>query len=184
MKYVVAGQVPGHRYVWVDSAFTHQHPVGFIPAVWFGLVSMHGRAWGCSVLLESGAVYRNLPPHALGFRHDPEPVWTVQDAQMWDCYGEEFSTLEYAYLSGLSVLVRTRTGKRLEGEYLFTAVPIGDGFSRAPDQAKEFFFIALDNGRLTIQPTDRVVFREESFTEGFEFPEGLRRQREIHNCEE
>ena len=41
----VIGSLPKHQYVWVDSRFTHKDPVGFVPAVWFGLVSHPGRTW-------------------------------------------------------------------------------------------------------------------------------------------
>ena len=93
--YTLSGQLPRHRYVLVDSVFTHTTPCGFVPAVWFGLVSNAGRAWGCTVMLESGAVYRALPPHAIAFTEYPTPNWTIQDAQTWDCYGTGFSTIEY-----------------------------------------------------------------------------------------
>lgn len=180
----LAGQLPRHQYVLVDSAFTHKKPVGFVPAVWFGLVSFPGRAWGLTVMLESGAVYRNLPPHAIGWEKKP-PGWTVEDSETWDVYGTAFSCIEYAYLAGLDVRVRLRSGQILPGQYLFSASPIGDGFSAVPEQSKEFSFIRLDNGRLTIQPTDRVLFRERSFTtnEKMEFPKDLRRQTEVWSCE-
>jgi hypothetical protein len=61
---------------------------------------------------------------------------------------------------------------------------MGDGFSAYPEQAKEFHFLALDTGRLTIQPTDRVVYQEKSFTRhDLAFPTGLRRQTAIYTCE-
>lgn len=184
MSFSVAGQLPRHHYVFVDSTFTHKEPVGFIPAVWFGLASVPGRMWGCTVMLESGAVYRNLPPHVLAFRSDPEPLWTPQDAQRWDCYGERFSTIEYQYLSGLDVLAMIGMGT-VRGKYLFTAAPIGDGFSLYPEQAKEFTFVKLDNGRLTVQPTNYVIFREKSFTTNpdMQWPTGLKRQTDIWTCE-
>lgn len=180
----LVGELPRHLYVWVDTQFTHAKPIGFVPAVWFSLVSYHGRMWGCTVLLESGAIYRNLPPHALAFDKAPEPVWTAQDAQTWDCYGEEFSTICYRYLDGLKVKARSNRREHL-GEYLFTAAPIGDGFSANPEQAKEFTFAALDNGRLTIQPTNQVLFEERSFTRNadMKFPSDLRRQTDIYQCE-
>lgn len=181
----MTGELPRHLYVWVDSGHTHQKPMGFVPAVWFGLVSYPGRAWGCTVMLESGAVYRNLPPHAIAFQLNPwsESEWTVQDSQTWDCYGTDFSTLEYEYLRGLECKVRAN-GKDHIGEYLFSVTPVGDGFSAYPDQSKEFSFIRLDNGRLTIQPTDRIVFRERSFTDNkLEFPKGLKRQEQVWTVE-
>jgi hypothetical protein len=181
--FTLIGDIPHHLYVWVDSKFTHKKNIGFIPAVWFGIVSYPSRMWGCNIMLESGAVYRNLPPHAISFIEKPQKKWSIKDAQTWDCYGWNFSTLEYKYLSGLDCMARCN-GKEYEGEYLFTAAPIGDGFSAYPEQAKEFFFIKLDNGRLTVQPTNFVVFREKSFTsDRLEFPKGLTRQTKVYSCE-
>lgn len=183
--YTGIGQLPVHRYVWVDSLYTHVEPQGFLPAVWFGLVSIPNRMFGCTVLLGSGACYRNVPPMALATRPLPEPVWTAKDAQRWDCYGTAFATMDYAYLRELDVDVRTN-GRIHAGSYLFSVAPLEDGFSRAPEQAKEFTWIALDNGRLTVQPTNHVRFRETSFTDdppAEPFPTGLRRQAEVFSCE-
>ena len=161
MTYSQSGQLPAHQYCLVDQSFVSSQ-TGFVPCVWFGLVSIPGRAWGCTIMLECGAVYRAVPPHALAFHDQPEPDWQIHHAQRWDCYGREFSTIEYTYLRGTTV--EAKAGDRLRtGEYLFTAAPIDDGFSRHPEQAKEFMFLRLDNGRLTIQPTDKVLFHETSF---------------------
>jgi hypothetical protein len=183
MKHTLTGQLPRHLYCWVDTRHTHTQPCGFIPAVWFGLVSYPGRMWGCTVMLESGAIYRNLPAHAICF--DPNPVgeWTPQDAQTWDCYGLEFTALEYDFLRGLECKVRVNGNEHL-GEYLFTVAPIGDGFSAYPEQAKEFTFVKLDSGWMTVQPTNHVVFRERSFTDNkLEFPKGMKRQAEVWTVE-
>jgi len=180
----LTGQLPRHLYVWVDTNFTHKEPVGFIPAVWFGLVSYPGRLWGCTVMLESGCVYRNLPPHALAFDQDPDAgLWTPQDAATWDCYGINWTANEYDYLRELECKVRANGQEHL-GQYLFSAAPVGDAFSAYPEQAKEFAFVRLDNDRLTIQPTNHIVFREKSFTDNkLEFPSGIIRQTQIWTTE-
>jgi hypothetical protein len=138
------------------------------------------------VLLESGAVYRNLPPHALAFPREDnaEPTeWCVKRAQMWDCYGTDFTTLEYGLLCEHRCVVRTGEIE-FNGEYLFTAAPVGDDWSARPEQAKEFSFIRLTNGRLTIQPTNRVLFEDRAFTtRDAKWPEGLKRQTGIWSCE-
>lgn len=183
MTHSLVGQLPRHLYVYVDSRFTHTEPVGFVPAVWFGLVSYPGRMWGCTVMLESGAIYRNLPPHAIAFHDSPVGLWNAQDAQTWDCYGPDFSVIEYDYLRGLDCTAKAN-GRHHAGEYLFAVAPIGDGFSAVPEQSKEFSFIRLDNGRLTVQPTNHLAFRDKSFTiEPFELPRGLKRQTEVYSCE-
>lgn len=178
------GQLPKHLYVWVDTEFTHKEPYGFVPAVWFGLVSFPGRMWGCTVMFENGAIYRNLPPHAISFCEKQETLWIEEEAQTWDCYGYEFAAHEYDYLRGLDCLVRLKTGTEEIGQYLFSVAPIGDGFSAYPEQAKEFTFVRLFNNRLTIQPTNHIVFRERSFThEKLAFPKGLLRQSQIYSAE-
>jgi hypothetical protein len=70
------------------------------------------------------------------------------------------------------------------GSYLFTVAPIGDAFSEAPDQSKEVTFVELENGRYTVQPTDRIMFEDRSFTRhNWEWPTGFKRQTEIYSCE-
>lgn len=175
------GSIPKHQYIWVDTCFTHKYPVGFIPAVWFGLTSFPGRAWGFNVMFENGAVYRNVPPHAIGFSENPEKNWDIKRSQLWDCYGYNWSTVEYTYLKGLRCLCRIND-IHLYGQYLFTVAPIEDGFSNEPSQSKEFKFIKLDNGRITIQPTNKVLFIDKSFTEEEVFHE-LKLQTETYSCE-
>ena len=176
------GSLPRHQYVWVDSSFTHEEPCGFVPAVWFGLVSIPGRMWGCNVMFESGAVYRSVPPHALSFSPTPHLDWRPDDAQLWDCYGYDWHATEYTYLRGMQCDALIKNSEHL-GTYLFTAAPIGDGFSDAPEQAKEFMFIRLYNDRLTIQPTNRVLFEDRSFTNASRGVPRLRLQSEIYSCE-
>jgi hypothetical protein len=178
MIYSNSGPLPYHLDIYADSAFFARKPFGFWPVRWFGLVSKYGLAWGCNVMLESGAIYRNLPPHALAFKPNPDD-WTIQQAQRWDCYGPQFSVLVYPALDGLDC----QTVDGHEGVYLFTVAPMNDAFSRDPRQSKEFTFVRLNNGRLTIQPTDKVVFRDKSFTTSTEWPKGLKRQTEEWRCE-
>lgn len=178
MIYSQSGNLPRHLYAFVDRRFTRREGEGFERCVWFGLTSQHGRMWGCNILLECGAMYRNIPPHAMAFKDDPKPTWAERDAQIWDCYGAQFTTLEYGYLSEVDCV--TRYGE--EGRYLFTAAPIGDGFSRHPEQAKEFTFLALDNGRLKVVPTDYLLVKETSFVR-LAWPTDIRRQSEVYSCE-
>lgn len=188
-KYSLVGELPRHVDCHIAAKFLYDDKMvtSAQPAIWFGLVSFPGRAWGCTVMLESGAIYRNLPPHALMFCREGRPVepsWSIDEAQLWDCYGEEFTTLEYDLLREHRCMVRIG-GDDLPGEYLFTAAPIGDAWTARPEQMKEFIFIRLGNGRLTIQPTNRVIFEERAFTrnKNLEFPKDLRRQTEVWSCE-
>lgn len=174
--------LPIHKYVWVDSSFIRRAETGFEPAVWFGLVSQHGRAWGLNVMLECGAIYRSLPPHAIAFSPSP-PQWSLPEAQVWDCYSNECELHEYTYLRELSVRAMTKKGTSHAGTYLFTAAFLNDAYTRTPEQQKEFSFIQLDNHRLTIQPTNRTLFEDRSFTINSGAPNDLITQTQVWSCE-
>lgn len=173
--------LPHHLYVWVDSSLIRQSGSGFEPAVWFAIRSEPNRAWGCHVMLECGAVYRNLPPHALAFSVNPSPEWTIKQAQAWDCYGRDFDVIRYRYLADL----RARYDwSDCSAQYLFTACPYGDGFSHAPEQSKEFMFMRTDGDRLLIRPTNMVLFEERSFTEDTGWPQDIITSKIAWECED
>jgi hypothetical protein len=130
-------------------------------------------------MLECGAVYRGLPPHALAFGVNPEKNWSLHDTQIWDCYGDQFSVVTYNYLH--SQRAETRINN-LFGRYLFTVIPMYDGYTQDPSQSKEFMFIQLDNGRLTILPTNEVRFHDKSYTEG-DWPKDIKLNNSVWRVE-
>lgn len=180
--YTGAGSLPHHIYCLVDRAFTRKSNIGFEPCVWFGLRSYPSRAWGCHVFLENGAVVRDIPLHALAHTENPAD-WTLPEAQHWDCYGSQFSLHRYDFLTGLEARAKcAKTEQR--GDYLFTAIPMNDGYTAEPAQSKEFVFLALANGRYTAQPTNRVLFEDRSFTtRNAEWPDDIKRQDKVWACE-
>ena len=173
--------LPTHRYVLVDSSFTHKTPCGLVEGMWVGVTSIPSRAWGINVILrDGGALYRNLPPHSIGF-HSEDFGWTIQQAQLWDCYSYHFTIVQSPILRGLRMRAKVK-GELLTGEYLFHVTHVDDGWSDSPDQDKEFYFIKLDNGRLTIQPTNRITFIDASFIVNDKLPE-LKLSETIYSCE-
>lgn len=126
-------------------------------------------------------MYRNLPPHAVSF--DPEPPkWGVKKSQLWDCYSYFFTTLENPHLKGMPMQARIKD-KVYRGEYLFNVTHLLDGWSNSPEQDKDFYFIKLDNGRLTIQPTNRIKFIDPSFILNTPIPK-LKLHTTIYSCED
>jgi hypothetical protein len=180
MLYTHSAPVPKHIYTGVQADAMGTH--GWLPVTWFGLVSFPGRLWGAHVMIDGGAVYRNVPLHHMASRADAAP-WRACDAAAWDCYGYQFSVLEYTFLRAMSCLCRTRAGE-IRGTYMFTAVPVGDGWSEAPEQSKEFTFVALDNGRYAALPTNFILFDDQSRFRTLAWPTFLQRQTETYSCEE
>lgn len=173
-----------HQYAYVDSTFTHREPEGFVPVVWFAVHSVAGRMFGASVLFENGAIYRDIPLHALAHEAHPAAVWRPADAQRWDAYGEQLQVVRLPYLDGLACSARVGDQTDHRGRYLFSLQPLGDDYSREPAQDKTFTLLALTNGRYTCQPTDRVLVWDESFTtHRGEWPTVFKRARQRYSCE-
>lgn len=189
----IACNLPYHVYCHVGKTFLSGYEEsGWERAVWFGITLPPNRAVGLSVLLENGAMYRQLPPHSLHF--DPEmplvatsavgldSTWTIQQAQAWDCFGGDAQVIEYDYLRHLQVSTN-KVGRVLGGHYLFTIEFQNDGFSREPTQSKCFHCIELENGRLTLRPNDHLLWTEKSFTDHTLPTDYLRRQTNVYGVE-
>jgi hypothetical protein len=182
MNYTKIGAMPTHRYIWIDSEYTHEKPVGPVEAMWVGLTSIPSRAWGINVILrEGGALYRNIPPNAVRFQEQALENWRIEESQLWDCYSYNFTILQNPILRVMPVSVKVRQNI-LSGTYLFSTAHLNDGWSDSPDQDKEFIFIELNNGRLTIQPTNKVAFIDKSYTLPTTLPK-LKLQETIYSCE-
>lgn len=175
------GDIPRHVYCYVERRYLGEKD-GLEPCSWFGLISTPNRAWGLVLLLENGAVYQNVPPHAISFVEKDPPEWKLEQSQTWDTFGVRFATHEYAQLAEREVEAYVH-GDWLPGTYLFTAQHYSDGYSREPSQTKAFHFIRLENGRLTIQPGNRMLVHDPAFTRVQGKPMWLRTQREVYSVE-
>jgi hypothetical protein len=175
------GSIPTHQYVYIDSRFTHKEPCGFVEAMWVGITSIPGRAWGINVILrDGGALYRNLPPHAVSFTQG-HCNWSINQAQLWDCYSYDFTAIANPHLRGVRMQAKIHD-VIYKGEYLFNITHVNDGWSDTPEQDKDFYFIKLENGRLTIQPTNRITFQDASFIVNDKLPK-LKLHNQVYSCE-
>lgn len=181
MLYTHSGSLVTHQYVWIEPDAIGKHE--WLRGVWFGITCFPGGAFGCHILLECGAVYRNVPLHKIAAEKGAPP-WKPSQAQTWDAYGYQFSMIEYQFLTGMDARANLQDGTEHEGSYLFTLIPVGDAFSAAPEQAKEFYFLRLDNGRYTAQPTNQVLIEDRSFVNKLEWPTFLNRQRGWFSAED
>jgi hypothetical protein len=135
------------------------------------------------VWIDADAIGKHEPLRAVWFGLTSWP-WEPWQAATWDAYGWQFTTLEYPYLSSMNTRVRLQDGAEHAGMYLFTLAPVGDAFSASPSQSKEFYFLQLENGRYTAQPTNQVLVDDRSWVDELKWPTFLKRQRDWHSAED
>jgi hypothetical protein len=175
--------IPLLQYILVDTRFTHEEPIGFQEAEWVQTVAIPDRAWGLNVVFRrGGAMYRNIPPHAISFGNQSLP-WSLNQSQLWNCYGYQHEHMVCDHLGDSEVMANVR-GEWIKGRYLFQTSFIDDSYSLQPEQDKTFFWIRLDNDRLTILPTNKVTFIDASFVDTTKPLEWLKLQTEIYRCDE
>lgn len=160
--------LPTHRYVHVRSSFVLDAPEAgpTLPAVWWGVSSSPGRALGCHVLLENGALVLDLPPHAVALSADA-PAVALPDVQPWDCFGWAIEAVEVPFLDGLpaSLLDAAHHATGEHGRLLGLGFDwTANGYSAEPEQHKMLWVVAHADGSLRLLPQDRLLVEDRSFT--------------------
>ena len=130
-----------------------------------------------SVLLESGAQYRNIPIHGVivGQRStsgstlisDMEipPALELQSHQCWGCFGTEFSIVDMQLNHSMSATWIDSYNRKFIGRGLGWAIEFhGDGYSNAPQQDKSFNMLVSQEGYLAAMPNNRIRWWDDSFT--------------------
>lgn len=169
MLYTKIGSLPFQLYVQVDSSFLYKEPKGWVEGMAVSLTSIPGRSWSWNIILaEGGALYRQLPTHALALKTS-STSWKLDQSGLWNCYSYQFTIIHNPILEGMRLTAKI--GNQIyKGNYLWSVTFINDGWSRTPEQDKEFYFIVLDNGRITIQPTNKITFNDSSFVNTTSIP--------------
>lgn len=182
--------LPKHTYCWVRQSFVYRDGADdvLVPCIWFGISSHPGRAFGCHVLLENGALVLELPLHALvpDSRKPFDAVREIHEHQAWDAFGWDVDTFEVPYLQMLRATVLDENHKTtgMEAYPVFVVDWKDNGFSDYPEQHKWLFIVETDDNRYMALPQDRLVFEDSSFTH-FDMAtlSRIKRQTEVWSCE-
>jgi len=160
-----------HLYGYVDRSILRgldkKEALKFDKAVIFGITSIPSRALHFSIMCESGAQWARIPLHML--RHslpsDNAPVHELNELQMWDCHGWDFSVNRYEYLREMTCEFRKRDGSLVPAMYWFTLDHTDNGFSQYPPEHKCYHLLLLTDGsgQIAAQPNNRIVWKDDSW---------------------
>lgn len=145
-----------------EYLFNHEEGHGeYEPGAIFGAHSVAGEALGFHFMLENGAVFSRVPVSGFCWQDCAHEDFNV--LQMWDCFGEEISNITYVFLKHLKCKVRLKTGD-VWGKYITTFDWHGNGWSETPWQYKCAHMIALETGNYALQPNNKLLWLNPSFT--------------------
>src|SRR5690606_31796280 len=130
------------------------------------------------VHLRSGAIFWRVPISALAW-HADAPHRPTSLLQTWDSFGYQLSVTAFPYLRERDALVRMKAGTEESGVYVCTIDWLEHGYSDQPDQHKCAHLLRLYDGNFTLQPNDRLLWADASFSRERSFA-GLRYRSNTH----
>ena len=140
------------------------------PCLVFGFSSIPSRVPLFHFLMEDGGIWWRMPPSAFCWKPDA-PHMELDELVLWDCFSYHATVTVFSVLKGKRMEYISRRKRKYGGEYLFTLDWMGGdpnlldtGFSEEPGQHKCGHVIKLDNGNFAIQPNNRVLLHDPSFT--------------------
>ena len=156
-----------HFYAYARSEFFYnleKHRGEFTKVMVFGIASPSGRALGFHVMTEEGAVYWRVPIHALCQRPVSKTP-TLENCQLWDCFGDKVEVTTFNALAGLRVKAFLKDGTEEFGRYMFTVDWYDNPYSDSPEQNKCAHFLALEDGNYAALPNNRILWNDASWVE-------------------
>jgi len=153
----------------------------FIPAYWYGVVSIPGRQLGCHVMLENGANWTRVPIKFLRTKCDFTPEYVSEKlVQPWDCFGYTVEYQRFPFLRDMRVKLLDRKTAFDVGRYMFTldwTDPNGNApFAEFPEQHKQAHVIACDDGTIRLRPNNMLRWIDSAL---FDLSEPLPRYKAI-----
>ena len=155
-----------HFYCLLRKEFLYNQTRGhgeYIPCAVFGVTSIQSRAVMFLAMTENGAQIDRLPVSA--FCSEPCPPLPLDVLELWDCFSYDVAVTEFDFLRGLSCVVLGKDKQWRAGVYMmtfdWTMSPYADDAGEGGH--KSGHLIHLDSGHYSIQPNNRIYWREASF---------------------
>ena len=123
-------------------------------------------------MTDDGMVRSRVPISEI-FTKTPTNDIPIHFKQLWDCFSENVSVIEYDFLKGHKVQVALRDGSKVWGTYMFTVDWYNNPFSDEPSDYKCGHIFGADDGYLMCQPNNRIFWKDSNWVTK-KLPENLK----------
>ena len=138
----------------------------------FGIQSCSGQILTFHVMTDNGMLRSRVPLSEIYIK---EPTNDIPDhfKQLWDCFSENVSVIEYDFLVYHKAQVVLRDGTKVWATYLFTVDWYDNPYSNEASDYKCGHILKSDDGYLLCQPNNRLFWRDSNWITK-ELPEDLK----------
>ena len=161
---VLNSNIPSFKGLVRKSYFTKNQSDSetYINVYVFGLQSCGGVILTFHVMTDDGMVRSRVPISEI-YTKIPTNDIPFNFKQLWDCFSENVSVVEYDFLKGHKVQVALRDGSKVWGTYMFTIDWFNNPYSDEPSDYKCGHVFEGDDGYLLCQPNNRIFWKDSNW---------------------
>jgi hypothetical protein len=138
----------------------------------FGIQSIAGKMLTFHILTDSGMMRSRVPLSEI-YIQKPEKDVPFYYKQLWDCFSENVSVIEYDFLAYHRCQVVLRDGSKVWANYMFTVDWYNNPYSNEPSDYKCGHILASDDGYLLCMPNNRIFWKDSNWVTK-KLPENLK----------
>jgi hypothetical protein len=128
----------------------------------FGIQSVAGKILTFHIMTDYGMLRSRVPISELFF-NDPENDIPSDFKQLWDCFSENVSVIEYSYLAEKRCKVMLKNKSLIWATYIFTVDWFSNPYSDEPSDYKCGHILIADDGYLLCQPNNRIYWKDSNW---------------------
>jgi hypothetical protein len=128
----------------------------------FGIQSIAGKMLTFHILTDSGMMRSRVPLSEIYIKKPVNDVLFYYK-QLWDCFSENVSVIEYDFLAYHRCQVVLRDGSKVWASYLFTIDWYNNPYSNEPSDYKCGHILASDDGYLLCMPNNRIFWKDSNW---------------------
>jgi hypothetical protein len=144
----------------------------FINVYCFAIQSVAGVILTFHIMTDEGMVRSRVPISEI-YMSAPENDIPAHYKQLWDCFSENVSVIEYDFLAYHRAEIVLRDGKKIWATYMFTIDWFNNPYSDEPSDYKCGHIFCADDGYLLCQPNNRIFWRDSNWVTK-KLPENLK----------
>jgi hypothetical protein len=128
----------------------------------FGIQSYAGTILTFHVMTDSGMVRSRIPLSEI-YTKIPTNDIPFNFKQLWDCFSENVSVIEYNFLAYHRAQIVLRDGSKVWGTYIFTVDWFDNPYSDEPSDYKCGHIFESDEGYLLCMPNNRIFWKDSNW---------------------
>ena len=128
----------------------------------FAIQSIAGKILTFHIMTDYGMLRSRVPISELFF-HETDKDIPSDFKQLWDCFSENVSVIEYSYLAEKRCRVILKDKTLVWATYLITVDWFSNSYSDEPTDYKCGHILVADDGYLLCQPNNRIFWKDSNF---------------------